>query len=242
MSHYAVGVGRNVGIYNSWPACQKEVMGFPNTKYKKFSSQVEAQAFIDSFKHKVVPVKQEEPVDNTDNADNTKDTKDDQALVVFTDGSCVKGVGGYGVVILDNLTCEAIGGDVQLPVRMKGRVPFKVCTNQIAELYAVYQMFVYLSTEQYVSAIQNKTINVFTDSKYVIGCLTLWYPAWIKNGWKNSKGQPVANQDLIVCILKCMNEFATRGHTKFTFHHVKAHAGNVYNEMADQLANLGRLC
>ena len=156
---------------------------------------------------------------------------------MFTDGSCVRSVGGYGLVILDNI----VSASTELPVKVKGRVPFDPCTNQIAELYAMYQMFLCLATKQYVYAVAGKTINVFTDSKYVIGCLTLWYPAWIKNGWRNSKGQAVANQELIQCLLKCLGEFATGNQTKFVFHHVKAHAGNVYNEMADQLANFGRL-
>ena len=70
---------------------------------------------------------------------------------------------------------------------------------------------------------------------YSIGCLTKWYPSWNKNGWKNSKGQPVANRELIEAILKLLRI------NNVSFFHVLGHKGNSYNEMADRLANQGRL-
>ncbi len=34
---YAVAVGRNVGIYETWQDCQQNIKGFPNAKYKGFT-------------------------------------------------------------------------------------------------------------------------------------------------------------------------------------------------------------
>ena len=146
---------------------------------------------------------------NVDGIESIKET------VGYTDGSCVDKVGGYGAVILRNNQEEKING----------KVPYYPTTNQVSELYAIYVVLSKIETD----------ITIMTDSKYSIGCLTQWFPTWIKNGWVNSKGEPVKNQELIKSILKLM---AGR---KVEFVHVKAHAGIKYNEMADKLANSGRL-
>lgn len=40
-------------------------------------------------------------------------------------------------------------------------------------------------------------ISVYTDSAYVVNCFEQkWYVSWRKNGWKNSKKQPVSNRKL----------------------------------------------
>jgi len=40
--YYVVWVGQIPGVYNTWAECQAQVMGFPNAKYKSFSSLKEA--------------------------------------------------------------------------------------------------------------------------------------------------------------------------------------------------------
>jgi ribonuclease HI len=37
---------------------------------------------------------------------------------------------------------------------------------------------------------------VLTDSDYVRRSITEFLPRWKENGWRNSAGKPVANQDL----------------------------------------------
>ncbi len=43
---YAVKIGRNVGIYDTWEDCKREVEGYSGAIYKKFSTYEEAEAFI----------------------------------------------------------------------------------------------------------------------------------------------------------------------------------------------------
>jgi len=45
---YAVAIGRTPGIYPTWAECQSNVKGYPNARFKKFSTEEEAQSFIDS--------------------------------------------------------------------------------------------------------------------------------------------------------------------------------------------------
>jgi len=43
---YGVKNGRKIGVYNSWEECQKQVIGFPNAEFKKFSSEQEALEYV----------------------------------------------------------------------------------------------------------------------------------------------------------------------------------------------------
>ncbi|GAN08343.1 ribonuclease H1 precursor [Mucor ambiguus] len=46
--YYAVMIGKEPGVYMTWPECQAQVKGFRNAQYKKFPTMEEAQAFVDS--------------------------------------------------------------------------------------------------------------------------------------------------------------------------------------------------
>ena len=41
--YYVVWEGNTPGIYNSWTACQLQIKGYPNAKYKSFGSREEAE-------------------------------------------------------------------------------------------------------------------------------------------------------------------------------------------------------
>ncbi|KAL3477942.1 ribonuclease H-like domain-containing protein [Aspergillus californicus] len=40
-------------------------------------------------------------------------------------------------------------------------------------------------------------VTIHSDSRYAIDCMTKYIHKWTSNGWVNSAGNPVANQDLI---------------------------------------------
>lgn len=47
---YAVAVGRQVGVYETWEDCNKQVNGFPFCKFKKFKTEAEAWKFVEDNK------------------------------------------------------------------------------------------------------------------------------------------------------------------------------------------------
>lgn len=49
---YAVKEGRNIGIFESWIDCKKQVDGYSGAKYKSFKSRKEAMEYLDSTKGK----------------------------------------------------------------------------------------------------------------------------------------------------------------------------------------------
>lgn len=97
-------------------------------------------------------------------------------------------------------------------------------TNQIGELCAVL--------EALRAHPGSEPLTIETDSQYAINCATTWIHGWKKNGWKNSKKEPVKNADLIRAIDREITE--REGAVKFVW--VKGHAGNAGNEKVDTLA------
>lgn len=146
---------------------------------------------------------------------NTNNNK----TIIYTDGSGrdKTNVCGFGVVILiDNIVKYEAYGRVPSTVYSE-----KEATNNVAELYAIYVA---------LSLINHKGIVIYTDSNYSIDCCTVWINEWLKNGWKS-----VPNRNLIEAIYeKSINR-------NIAFQYVEAHSGIIYNERADELANIGRI-
>lgn len=100
-------------------------------------------------------------------------------------------------------------------------------TNQRAELTAVLRALEAIPDTQ--------DCELRTDSQYTINCVTSWYKNWMKNGWRNSKGEDVSNQDLVVAIRKKIDTREKKGtETKFVW--VKGHGTDEGNIAADVLA------
>lgn len=74
-----------------------------------------------------------------------------------------------------------------------------------------------------------------------------WIAGWQRKGWRNSAGDPVANQDLILYVLSLIklrspsDTNAKSATANIIFQKVKAHVGIDGNEMADKLANTGAM-
>ena len=76
------------------------------------------------------------------------------------------------------------------------------------------------------------TVELHTDSKYVINGVQDWMPRWKTNDWKTSAKKSVANQDLWQMLDNAVTIHTVR------WHWVKGHAGNPLNERCDILARL----
>jgi ribonuclease HI len=51
MKYYAVSVGRNVGIYNTWDECSKNIIGISGAKFKSFERKEDAEKFISTYRN-----------------------------------------------------------------------------------------------------------------------------------------------------------------------------------------------
>lgn len=88
MKYYAVRVGRNPGIYTTWPECQDQVNGFSGAIFKSFTNKNDAEDFINGKTNvEAKPSIKEDP----------------NRITAYVDGSYNQDTGyaGYGVYIKD---------------------------------------------------------------------------------------------------------------------------------------------
>lgn len=134
-------------------------------------------------------------------------------VIIYTDGACSgnPGPGGWGSILMMGENRKEISG---------GK---KDTTNNVMELTAVIEALKLLK--------RPCKVDLYSDSAYVVNAfLQNWILGWIKNGWKNSSKEEVKNKELWQELFPL-----TKIHD-VTFHKVKGHADNEYNNRCDELA------
>lgn len=136
----------------------------------------------------------------------------DQIVTIATDGACKgnPGPGGWGAVIRWRGHESRLSGGERLT------------TNNRMELVAAIEALTALK--------RPCRIALSTDSNYVKDGITKWIHGWQKNGWKTAARKPVANAEL----WRALVEASKRHDIEWKW--VKGHAGDLDNEIADQLA------
>ncbi len=132
---------------------------------------------------------------------------------IYTDGACSgnPGPGGWGAVL--------IYGDKRR--ELTGYEP--VTTNNRMELAAAIGALRALK--------EPCRVVLYSDSAYLVNAFRQdWLGKWQRNGWLNSKKEPVENQDLWQELLVLSR------HHQVEWTKVKGHAGHELNERCDELA------
>ncbi|MCC2657316.1 MAG: ribonuclease [Panacagrimonas sp.] len=139
-------------------------------------------------------------------------TKD---VVAYTDGACKgnPGRGGWGAWLRWNEHEKRLSGGEMLT------------TNNRMELMGAIMALESLR--------EPCRIVLHTDSQYVMKGITEWMPGWKRKNWKTADNKPVKNVDL------WQRLDAARLRHEVEWRWVKGHAGDLGNELADQLANEG---
>jgi ribonuclease HI len=102
-------------------------------------------------------------------------------------------------------------------------------TNQRMEITAALQSLRALGGADSAAP----AIEVVSDSTYVVNCFKQsWWKGWHRRGWRNTAGKPVANRDLWEPLL----ELALAPRPAVSFHWVKGHSGDRWNDVVDELA------
>jgi ribonuclease HI len=134
---------------------------------------------------------------------------------IYTDGACKgnPGPGGWGAVLRFGAHVKELhGGEAGT-------------TNNRMELTAVIRALEALT--------RPCRVRLHTDSQYVQKGITVWIFDWKRRGWRTADKKPVKNADL----WKRLDELVLPHEIEWIW--VKGHAGDVGNERADALANLG---
>ena len=136
-------------------------------------------------------------------------------IKIYTDGSCLEnpGNGGWAAIIIDD----------EKKIEIKGSK--KNTTNNQMELTAAIEGLKVLK--------EPCKVKLYTDSKYVMDGINSWIANWKKNNWKTASKKDVKNKDLWIEL-----DAETCKH-EIEWIWVKGHSGNIGNEKADALANMG---
>lgn len=130
-------------------------------------------------------------------------------IIIYCDGACSgnPGPGGWGAVLLWREHKKEISG-------FEGHT-----TNNRMELMAAIMA---------LSEIKKPLkVELYTDSKYLRDGITTWIKSWQRTQWKQGK---VKNCDLWQRLLE------VSAGKDISWHWVKGHSGNYWNEVADKLA------
>lgn len=133
--------------------------------------------------------------------------------MIYTDGACSgnPGPGGWGTILFYGSHKKEISGGE------------KHTTNNRMEILAVIEGLRLLK--------EPCKVEVYSDSAYVVNCFQKgWIHGWLRNGWKNSKKDPVENQDLWKILWDLMNKHSVE------YVKVKGHSDNEWNNRCDELA------
>jgi ribonuclease HI len=138
--------------------------------------------------------------------------------VVWTDGSLIRGRGGWAALIEQAGHVREISGSAD-------------CTTQHRmELTAVCE-----ALETLTGAIE-----VRTDTPCVEKCFNqTWHERWLRDGsWKGSNGRPVKNRDLWERLFGLVWD---DGRRDVTFVRIRGHAGDPNNDRVHRLARAAAL-
>ena len=134
-------------------------------------------------------------------------------VTIYTDGACSgnPGPGGYGAILMyGSHKKELSGGDANT-------------TNNRMELMGVITALKALN--------RPCQVDLYTDSQYVVNAIEKgWAKKWQSNGWMRNKKDKALSPDLWQMLLDLLEVH------QVTFHWVKGHAENPYNNRCDELA------
>lgn len=134
-------------------------------------------------------------------------------VTIYTDGACSgnPGPGGWAAVLIYGENHKEISGYEENT------------TNNRMELMAAIRALETLK--------EPCKVQLYSDSAYLVNCFQQgWHKNWVRNGWKNSKNQPVENKDLWQQLLQLMERHDV------LYSKVKGHADDKWNNRCDELA------
>jgi len=238
--HYVIWKGKQTGIFDTWSAVQALVSGMNNAQYMGFPTKEEAeQAYKDTYTKALMQrslskgntrtqstVTKPASHKSSHNASSTKAQSLNNADInIYCDGACSPNPGKSGSGI-------AIYKKSELTQLWYGLYEAHG-TNNTAELKALHEALTL--AEQYIK--QSNTVQILSDSKYSIDCITKWAKGWKNKGWTRGKGEEIKNLEVIQACFYLYEQIKNQ----LTITHVKGHANIEGNELSDRMAVFARM-
>lgn len=238
--HYVIWKGLKPGIYDNWNEAKAQVEGRNDAQYMGFPSLEEAQqAYASTYTRALMKRSMERGgkasagVTTTSSSRPTTSSRSQSALStpakaadfnIYCDGACSPNPGKSG-------TGMAVYQGTQLTQLWYGLYEANG-TNNSAELNGMLEAFKLAAP----LIQQGKTVQVLSDSKYSIDCITKWAKGWKNKGWTRGKNEPIKNLEVI----KACFEMYEKMKAQLIISHVKGHANIEGNELSDRMAVLAR--
>ena len=245
--YYAVKVGENPGIYNTWAECERQVKGYPNAQFKKWKTKEEAEAYIRAGKNSIESASTATPPasdlaatsslsDTSSSASkakslSSKEGKEKKDSLPQQDGSMAAIEELFNRI---NTDCIAyVDGSYEKDSGVYGYgVVFIEKDGSIEEYFdsgkeESYQSMRNVSGE-ILGALKAAALAMEKDySSLAIFHDYQGIASWVIGDWKCNKEKTIEYREKML-------EYQRR--LKISFHKVLAHSGDYFNERADELA------
>lgn len=219
--YYAIRVGMNTGVFETWEECKANVEGYPGALYKSFKTLPEAYEYLgihgtqlsvfdtlaDDFSKETLSEKLLPKCEPT-SSEHALPFSDENHAIAYVDGSynITTKVFGYGIVMFHN------GKEYHLS-QSYANPEMAVMRNVAGEIYGSMAAMEY-------AVLHN------------ISHLTIYYDymgisKWCTGEWKANKEGTIAYKKYYEKVRKKVN---------IKFQKVKGHSGDQYNDLADSLA------
>ncbi|MCI9617037.1 MAG: RNase H [Eubacterium sp.] len=213
--YYAVKVGSNTGIFETWEECKDSVDGYPGALYKSFKNISDAYAYLglDGEQLSIFTLESSnkpssKTIPEQDTTDTDKPFSTDIKAVAYVDGSfnVETGVFGYGVVMFHN------GEEIHLSDSSDDKEMASM-RNVAGEIYGS------MAAMEYAIEHNIKNLSIYYDYMGIA--------KWCTGEWKTNKPGTIAYKKYYDKIKRKVN---------ITFYKVKGHSGDKYNNLVDKLA------
>jgi len=259
--HYVIWKGQTTGIFDSWPQVKSLIDGRSDAQYMGFESKEAAElAFKDTYTRALMnrsleksgkaatssktaiskqitskqatskqaiskPMVSKSTTAKPSAAKSSNRSVTHSDINIYCDGACSPNPGKAGTGI------AVYHGDV--PTTLYYGLFDANGTNNTAELLGMLEAF--KLAIPFIE--QKKSVQILSDSKYSIDCITKWAAGWQKKGWKRGKNEEIKNLEIIQ---ECFALY-TQLKNNIAIAHVKGHANIQGNELADRMAVFARM-
>ncbi len=233
--YYVVWKGAKTGVFADWATVKTVTLGRADAQFMGFESKQEAETAFGStysealMKRSLAKNPNQSPLPAAKKS--TLKTSSKAATIIpadidiYCDGACSPNPGksGTGMAVYHKEVLTELWFGLHQPMG----------TNNTAELNGMLEAFRY--AQPYIA--KGLTVQVLSDSKYSIDCITKWAAGWQRNGWTRGKGEEIKN----LAIIKECYSLYQQLKDNLIINHVNGHANIEGNELSDRMAVLARV-
>jgi len=234
---YVVWKGAKTGVFATWAEVQNYTQGRADAQFMGFPSKDEAeQAYASSYTKALMKRStNNRTVNKQTSSTSQKSTVKPSAvsakadIQIYCDGACSPNPGksGTGIAVYQQGLITSLYFGLH---EING-------TNNSAELNGLLEALKLAQNFLNDSQTNKQSIEILSDSKYSIDCVTKWAKGWQAKGWTKGRGEEIKN---LAVIQQCFSLYELLKNY-IQIRHVKGHANIEGNELSDRMAVLARM-